>query len=125
MESHLSDVDESTETHNDITTTTEKATASVAITSIATPTEPIGKQAPVTTTNEASFVEKTPNATMTRHEVVTKTVTVNVVQEKDTTTQQAMNADIVFIINHNYSMDNKILVVKNNITTFVNDLSKR
>lgn len=125
VEANMSDVTESTKQIEDSTVTTEEATATVKTTTIAAPEEPIGKQKPVTTTKQATFVEETDDATITRNEKVTKTVTVEVVKEADTVTTQNTNADIVFVIDHSFSMLTQIQAVKDNIKSFVNDLSKR
>lgn len=105
--------------------TRSESSATVKTTSLAEPSEKVGKSAPVVEVRESSKTEETVDYIITTSEKVVKTTTVEIVKEADTSETVAGSADIVFVIDHTGSMSDEIASVRNNIKNFVKGLADK
>ncbi|MGT2637943.1 VWA domain-containing protein [Streptococcus ratti] len=105
--------------------TRSESSTTVKTTSLAEPSEKVGKSAPVVEVRESSKTEETVDYIITTNEKVVKTITVEIVKEADTSETVAGSADIVFVIDHTGSMGDEIASVRNNIKNFVKGLADK
>lgn len=122
----VSPVSETTTVEGNKTTETAEGNVTVETTSLVEPTTDTTVPEPVVETIESEFSYQDGNKTVSEYEQVVKTTTVEYIKESDIVTNtQVDTADIVFIVDHTYSMDTSIETVKNNIRQFVNTLAQQ
>ncbi|MGT2957683.1 hypothetical protein A9Q68_02650 [Streptococcus bovimastitidis] len=119
-----SDITESTEETDNEKVVTYEGSDVVKTTTIVKEVSP--EPAPVVTNWESEVTYQDGGKIVNDYEKVIKTTTVEYIKGEDIVTNtQVDTADIVFIIDHTYSMDPSIEAVKNNVKQFVNTLAAK